>query len=371
MNTRAQAPRPPRGSVIVVVLVTLMLAAFMLLKFIEQSSVEMIVATRRADRDGLRADAYAALETTLAVMAEIREIDQGQLHSPAQGWADPYGYAGDSPRTGVAVEFAFADESGKLSLPRLTVEELRDLAEQLGLTAAAASEFSDGLFAWMHDDFSPGNLEAEASRYDSGPLPARPPHRSLRSWEELRAVRLAREHAFDEEGRWTTFGNALREVVSLYDFPSTNVNEAQAAVLTLAYWTDSQKSALTELAAGRGPRVPGAPRWLRTPDELAAVVGEGVNTNGLGTQAHLIHVTITAREGLAMMRLHALVALSDGVKLPDPVAAAEAAATPAPPASDTGADENNAETKLDYPFVVLEITEDNVPPPAPAEEDAA
>ncbi|MEY4488037.1 MAG: hypothetical protein RIQ79_545, partial [Verrucomicrobiota bacterium] len=177
-----------RGSVIVVVLITLMLASLMLVKFMETSEVELVLATRTADRDRLKDDAYAALETALAVMAEISEIDDGKLHVPEQGWGDPYAYSGESPRAGVEVSFAFQDESGRISLPRLKFDDMLLLAQALGLDDHDARKFSDGLYTWMKSSHVPQDIEAEASRYERSALPHKPPLRSLRSWDELRAV---------------------------------------------------------------------------------------------------------------------------------------------------------------------------------------
>ena len=47
----------PRGSVVVVVLVTLLFAALLLTRLIETSSTDLLIAMRVADRDRLRADA--------------------------------------------------------------------------------------------------------------------------------------------------------------------------------------------------------------------------------------------------------------------------------------------------------------------------
>ncbi|TAG32543.1 MAG: hypothetical protein EAZ36_02085, partial [Verrucomicrobia bacterium] len=145
-------PRPRRGSVIVVVLVMILLTSLMLVKFMETSAVELTLATHQADRTRLRADAYSALETLLAVMAEIKALDEDRLNAPEQGWGDPYAYAGESPREGVTVAFKFTDESGKGSLPTLSFDDMVELAQALGLTETDARRFADGLFAWTRAD---------------------------------------------------------------------------------------------------------------------------------------------------------------------------------------------------------------------------
>jgi general secretion pathway protein K len=55
-----------RGSVLIIVLVTMLFAVAALTLFIEKASTDLIVATRDATDTRLRAEAYSALETTVA-----------------------------------------------------------------------------------------------------------------------------------------------------------------------------------------------------------------------------------------------------------------------------------------------------------------
>ena len=82
-----------RGSVLLIVLVTLVFATSALLLFIEKAGTDLLVPIREADANRLRLEAYSALETTLAVLEDFREVSEG-LHSPAEGWSDPLAFAG-------------------------------------------------------------------------------------------------------------------------------------------------------------------------------------------------------------------------------------------------------------------------------------
>lgn len=387
------APTVRRGSVIVVVLVTLLLASLMIVKFMESSAVELTLATRQADRDRLRADAYGAMETLLAVMAEVKAVDEA-LYAPEQGWGDPYAYAGEAPREGVTVTYEFTDESGKASLPRLTFDEMVELAQVLGLTDTEARRFADGLYAWMKEDHMPQEIDAEASRYESDDPPINVPKRSLRSWDELRAVRVARDYVYDENGALRPFGAALRENVSLYSFEGTNVNALAPALGTARGWDETQGSQLAGYRAGQGARPVGAPTWFRGIEDVQSVIGANADTEGLDATVKLLRVVVTVREGLASMSLSALVAIEDGVALPEAATPADENTTPANPATPatpatpgTGGRNNNRATagggagggsnaqaeeeKLDYPFPILEVFETSGPPPlvSPEEED--
>ncbi len=355
--------RARRGSVIVVVLVMIMLASLMLVKFIESSAVELTLATRQADRDRLRADAYSALETLLAVMAEIKAIDNDQLHAPEQGWADPYYYAGESPREGVAVSFAFTDESGKLSLPRMSFDEMVELAQVLGLSETDARRFADGLFAWMREDHMPQDIDAEASRYEREDPPIVVPKRSLRSWEELRSVRVAREYIYDEDGALTPFATALREAVSLYSFEGTNVNSLASGLGLARGWDEAQLAQIAGYRVGQGARPAGAPSWFRGVDDLATVLGANADTEGLDAEVKLLRVEVSVREGAGSMTLVSWVALDDTVELPAVAEPAPAAVPAGTPPAAAAAAEPETEERLDYPFRILELVETSGPPP--------
>lgn len=374
--------RGHRGSVIVVVLITLMLASLMLVKFMESSEVELVLATRKADKDRLKNDAFSALETALAVMAEIKTIDDGKLNAPAQGWGDPYAYAGESPREGLSVSFEFQDESGRVSLPTLKFDDLVLLAQALGLGDSDARRFSDGLFTWMHADHISQDIESDASRYERTAIPHKPPHRGLRSWDELRAVAVASTYVYDEDGALTSFGTALRENVSLYRYQDANINAITPGWLMMRKWDEYQLASLEGVKSGKAARALGAPPWFRDVDEVGKAVSAKVDTTGLDAEAKLVRILITLKEGAGTLRLNALVATNSRVALPSAVAAdantgdavkppaIEAAAPDAASATnpDNGA---AADEKLKYPFYVLELSFDSGPAnTAPADPDA-
>lgn len=377
------------GSVIVVVLVTLALAALMLMKFMESTAVELTLATRHADRDRLRTDAYAALETALAVMAEINAVDDG-LRSPEQGWGDPYAYAGESPREGVTVSFTFTDESGKASLPNLEFNDLVDLCVALGLTDTDARRFADGLLVWTKRDHVPQDIDAEASNYERAELPHQPPARGLRSWDELRSVRVARDFVYDEDGALTAFGAALRENVSLYTFTNSNVNALAPALATVRGWDESRIALINDYRLGRTGRPAGAPPWFRSVGELSPLIGGNADTRTLDASAKLLRVRVEVREGAATAALGVIVATNSNIALPTAATGTTSGGSTANAATGSGGGtgsgtgtggnrstqtrgggqattgrgtQNQSEEKLSYPFTILEIVETSGPDP--------
>ena len=221
--------RPQRASVLVIVMVTLIFTALALTVFLEKASNDLIVEAREADTRRLRQEAYSALETTLAVLEQFRAASNG-LHSSAEGWADPLGFAGYAPADGCTVEVSFEDESGKLSLPRATGVQLQNLFIAWGLTTSDSEKLADSILGWKQRNHT--YTTALSPAYEQSVVPYTEPRRSLRSYEELAAIEFARTVFFDETGRATDLYRRFAETVSLLNFRESNLNGARPDVLT-------------------------------------------------------------------------------------------------------------------------------------------
>ncbi len=347
---------------LVVVLVTLLFASLLLTRLIEAGSADLLLAMRQADRARLQADAHSALETTLAVLMDFRTVDGG-LYASSQGWDDPLGYAGYTPREGVAVQVGFEDESAKLSLPRLTPDTLNTLLVQLGLAAPDAARVTDAMFVWMHRGHLAAESETSARVYEQDELPAVPPGRPLRSFDELAGIEVARGYFYDPAGRPRPLLEDFRRVVSLYEFNGTNLNMAAPAVLRAAGWEADQIGRLEKYLARPVIATRSRP-YLRSPQEVHGQLGK-VSLNNLGEQSHLLRINVTVRRGPAALHLSALVTWLDLARLPTPFAASpegttrvvgeQASAQSASPALNASAN------SLRYPFTVLEFSETVLP----------
>ena len=377
-HARPVPPRPSRrGSVIVFVLLLIFLTAMLLARFIESTSVELLLEMRQADRQRLRDDARSALEVTLAVLADFQEIDRA-LYGPAQGWGDPLAYAGYVPREGVTIEVAFADESGKVSLPRTNRESLVAFAENHGLLQHDAERLADALLAWMREEYAGASSEVDEMVYELAPLPHRPAYRPIRTFDELRAIEVTKDYLFDETGRPTSLYEAFVQGFSLYEFESSNLNSGNAATMLVAGLDDSQSGRVSDYLAGKGDRLAGAPPYFRSMGDYRRIMGNAPAQN-LGTEIRGLRVIVTAREGASMLRLSSLVAKSGQMVLPKPAepvdsevqekelektsasAAPDNQARAATAASQAGRSRRTGSTNsasLKYPFVILEYSEE-------------
>lgn len=366
-----------RGSVLVLVLVTLLFAALLLTRLIETGSPDLLIAMRLADRDRLRIDAYAALETTLATLVDFRTVDGG-LYAPTQGWNDPLTYAGYVPREGVTLSVAFEDESAKLSLPRINLDTMNGLLVQLGLSVPDAARVADALFVWMRNGHVAAESATSATVYEQGDPPAEPPYRSLRSFDELASIAVARDFFYDQDGRPQPLLDGFKNAVSLYQFSSTNLNSASANVLLASGWDSSQSSTLQKYLATSVSATKTRP-YLRSLQEARRQVGNAATRN-LGAQIQVLRINVDARQGASRLQVSALVTWSGQASLPAPLAANPEGTTRATgerassstPAPEEQAAATNAANTLRYPFTVLELTETTLPdPPPPPDAPAA
>lgn len=346
------------GSVLVVVLVTVMFAVSALLLFVERAGDDLLVEARAADAARLRAEAYSALETTLAVLVDFRLTGGGALRSPAEGWGDPLAWSGYAPGEGRTVEVAFADESGKLPLPNTDFPTLVALFVNDGLAEPEAERLADALLGWARPDYVAASVGApRPDDYARAPLPFAPPGRSLRSFDELAAIDVAREVFFDETGRpnerWARFVAA----VSLFAYPRPNLNSAGPAVLAaLGRYTETQQRQLGEFFEGAGAYALEGPGYFRDPEEAGRVLGAQAVAPGFGTEIRTLRIGITVREGRSSFYLEAVVAPPGGATAVRAVRS-EAEGEPAPAAGET--------PSLEYPFTLLEIRENDAMPLPP------
>ena len=381
-----------KGSVLIVVLITLLVAVTALTHFMDKASDDLLVEVREADARRLRQEAYSALETTLAVLHEFRLVN-GVLRSQAEGWGDPLAWAGYEPSAGRKVTVAFEDESGKISLPRATAPSLIDLFKSWELTQTQAEKLTDALLHWMKTDYVPS--AGFTPTYELDPYPFEPPGRSLRSWSELAAIDEVRDLFFSADGRPNERWKKFTELVSLLDFPKTNLNSARTGVLAAQGFDLSQQGRMNEYLSGSGSFRYQGPGYFRSVGEAATVLGTNAPPGDFGTEIRALRILVTVEEGRSQFRLNVVVtpagqggakAVTQRATSKKKEASAKAAAaqekkaaeqsqrqqSTGKPTSRTGQLEGETKKKtLEYPFTILEIRENDAMPTASAEPTPA
>ncbi|MEY2879162.1 MAG: hypothetical protein RLZZ15_1542 [Verrucomicrobiota bacterium] len=373
-----RARRATRGSVILIVMITLLFASFALLAFIERAANDLLVDQREAEARRLRVEAYSALEVTLAVLEDFRLASDG-LHSPAEGWADPLAFAGYTPANDRKVDVAFEDESGKISLPHATPLVMSRLFQQWGFTQNESDDLADALQGWMKRDHL--YRTAISPDYESGSLPYEVPGRPLRTYTELAAIALFREKFYDADGRPNDHWRRFVDNVSLLNFPRSNLNGAKPdALAALGQFQESSQRHLADYLGGTGTYQSSGPGFFRNVAEAQRLTGPEGNAGAFGSTVAALRINLTVHDGRSQFRLSAVVsppgggattvqatATSTRTKTPAGAKAAppKPTVTPAPnPAA--SAQKSPASTDLKYPFTLLEIRENDEIPPVPA-----
>jgi cell division septation protein DedD len=383
VNPRRGWPRRDRrrSSVIVLVLVMMLFTATALTAFIEKAGSDLLVEVRHSNSKRLRQEAFSALEVTLAVLEDFRQADGG-LHSTAEGWGDPLGWAGWVPSEGRTVDVTFVDESGKIPLGHADMTTLTNLFVYWQMTPADAGKLADVLLGWMQQGYvyaTPVLLD-----YTDAAVPYAEPERPMRSFSELAAIDVAKDVFFDENG--LPNGNYWRFVndVSIFTFSQPNANGANADVLAaVGQYTDAQRQQVGDYLAGTGQYAQQGKQWFQNAATLASVAGLGGNAATFGTTIAALRVVITVHEGSTKYRLSAVVSPQGGATINQTNATnATAAASNASTQTSTSVTNTSqpsstatsaataaaASQSINYPFTLLEMLEDDdipQPPPEP------
>jgi len=304
--------RSSQGSILLVVLVMVVFTSTALVAFIERAGDELIVPGRVAAANRMRSTAYSALETTISVLSEFNRVN-GSLHSPAEGWGDPLAWAQYPVEdTGFEIKVTFEDESGKMSLPNATAQNLTDLFTFWGLDAGLGSKLSDALMVWIKANYTPTSSGVSPGiDFLNEPVPFNPPSRSLRSWDELRSIEVVQDTFFDDNGGLNYFGKRFEDAFSLYKFTTPNVNAGNPDTLAVTASLSSgsaQEALLTYLGTKMQSASGGATTGSYFPTIAAATTASGVaSLPGLGVAISALRIHVTVRQKLAVFTLSALV----------------------------------------------------------------
>ncbi len=379
-----------RGSILVIVLVTLLFAATALVAFLDKAGTDLLVVSRAATADRLRADGYSALEVTLAVLEDFRRVGGG-LHSAAEGWGDPLGWASWEPADGTQVEVSFQDESAKIPLIHVDPAILSNLFQYWQMPQSDAQHLSDVLLAWMQQNYLPSS--GIPPDYAQSTPAFDPPMRPMRSYSELAAIDYAREVFFDKAGHpnelWWRFVNDF----SLFNYPKPDINGANADVLAgLGQFGDNERQHITDYLSGKGTSRAASPlgqQWFSSTGDVAGVVGTQGNAQAFSSTIAALRIVITVRDGSSRYTVSAVVAPQGGATTVQTTATDVKKGAAGGSSGQTGSSNGlnqtptqtsstatNAQTaaastataNLQYPFTVLEIRENDEilsPPDSP------
>lgn len=386
VNPTRRPHRRNQGSITVLVLVFVVMLTFIVVAFLEEATSKIKYYGLFHNRDDLRVDAYSALEVSLAVINQYREIE-GALWGPAQGWANPLQQAGFEPAHAASVSVTFEDESAKLGLAELEYDDLLQLFDVLGFDLPEAEALADGLLDWTDEDDARRLNGFDGDDYEDMDPPYKPANSAIVSWDEFRLIQPFNTLFFDESGRPNSLWPAFRNAVSLYHTGKPNINQASGLVLDLL----GEKGIIDPVAvASYKNGVDGIPgteddRVMTSASENASWLGfasaigtsgqeEGAagGAGGVTTEIELLRVKVSAVRGDARFDVEALVSWSGSdAGAADTSSGRDQPADPGPtgedPANSAAAERNRSRgsartapsvtAELGYPFRFLRLVE--------------
>lgn len=309
MSTLGKDTSRNRGAILMAVLGFVFLMAIFVVQFLEIATRQMRARAVELGRSDLRTTAYSAMEVTLAVLNEFKEIDEG-INSPAQGWGDPIDYADLQWPEGVDVKVTIEDETGKLPMNPAPEADLKLLLEQLGIDISDADIMIDSLMDWTDEDDLHRLNGAEDSYYDRQDPPLKPANGPLTSFEPLRYIRGFDEFFFDEDGVPKPEFYSFTDAVSLHNTHKINVNTARADIMAmLGESTGFDEKSFGDELAGQD-RIPGNydDNIIRSEDDLRAAGYTG-DTGGIGYEVAVARINVDVSSGDKRFRLSGLVEL--------------------------------------------------------------
>ncbi len=348
------APRPARarGSVLLAVLAVVMLLSFLVTRFMEESVEQLEYRAIFNEPADVRGFAYSMLEISLAVVQEVALIDDGKLHAPEQGWADPLAYAGIAVPNDWEVSVEIRDEGGKLPINTMNESQLNRLLEDsLDFDFGTSRELSSVLLDWIDPDDNRRLNGAESEDYLDRNPPYRAANRPLQSLGELRLLETWDEEFFDENGRPNDLFRQLEGMVSVLNTGPVNLNSAPAPVMeSLSRNQDWNPDYIFD-----GLDEP----YLKEPPASA-------DSSLLGAEVGLLRVTVSVRRGQVPFTLSALVEPD----FPGDGGGGGGGATGSAPGGAADADQPKTgsleeQDAIQYPFNILQVSEYRSGGPAP------
>ncbi|WOO40036.1 type II secretion system protein GspK [Rubellicoccus peritrichatus] len=309
MSHFVQKTNRSRGAILMAVLGFVFLMAVFVTQFLEIATRQMRARAVELGRSDLRTTGYSAMEVTLAVLNEFKEIDEG-INSPAQGWGDPIGYADLQWPAGVDIKVSIEDETGKLPLNPPPEADLKLLLDQLGIDLTDADIMVDSLMDWTDEDDLHRINGAEDSYYERQDPPLKPANGPLTSFETLRYIRGFDEFFFDEDGVPKPEFYSFTDAVSLHNTHKININTARPDVMgMLGESSGFDERSFGDELAGQD-RIPGNDddNIIRSEDDLRAAGYTG-DSGGVGYEVAVAKINVDVSSGDKRFRLSALVEL--------------------------------------------------------------
>lgn len=304
--------RGKKGGILIYMLGMITLLSIVVTEFLLETASAMRFRSQMAGRQDLELIADSALETSLAVLAELKELDKG-LFSPTQGWGDPTKYFTFPLPEGYTLKVTIHDESGKLSIYEEDLTNFGNLLVEMGFSFEIVSNLKSELKKYLDKlkkEAAPNSSSSNASgsrgsdsnapssqrRNGGGETPRSPSSneagsrgsdsnapsserrngrdsndanakkvRTLFNLEQLKEIPIFERTFFDEKGNPNDQFKVLQQNVSVLNTGKVNINTAPGLVKKILIGT------LNTNAAGK--------KYLKSMQDFGPTRNQGSETN--------------------------------------------------------------------------------------------
>lgn len=275
-----------KGGILIYMLGMVTLLSIVVTEFLLETASAMRFRSQMSGREDLELIADSALESSVAILGEMKELDKG-LFSPAQGWGDPLKYFKFPVPEGYSLKVTIHDESGKLSIYEDKLDNFGNLLIEMGISFEIVSNLKRELREYLDklkkatpgpsqssggtgrreperpEANAPGNPPANADRNrpqnepqggtSNEPNTQRPNNRNNRNGnneekkkvrtlftlEQLKEIPVFERTFFDEKGNPNELFKTLKQNVSVLNTGKVNINTAPALVKKILIGTQN------------------------------------------------------------------------------------------------------------------------------------
>lgn len=311
-----------RGGILIYMLGVITLLSIIVTEFLMDVAVSMRYRSQMTGRQDLEIIAYSALETSIAVLAEIKLLEEG-LYAPVQGWGDPLKYAKLPVPSGYTVNVTIKDETGKLSIYDEKLNDFGNLLVEIGISYEQVVNLKSELKKYLEKFKKKESLGAPNQAPNQQPAqqaaPTQQPAQqanptnqtnttdrnrnqprareekkavqTLFSLNQLKEIPIFEKIFFDSKGNPNEKFQILKDNISVFNTGKVNINTAPALVKKMFLGPTS----LGPLAEGK--------KFLKTMGD----VGRTSNDDQFGFKANVFDIEIEVMRGPVKYHLSAIV----------------------------------------------------------------
>lgn len=253
-----------KGGILIYMLGMITLLSIVVTEFLLETASAMRFRSQMAGRQDLEIIADSALETSLAVLAELKALDKG-LFSPAQGWDDPMEYFKFPLPEGYTIKVTINDETGKLSIYDEDLTNFGNLLVEMGYSFEIVSNLKSELKKYL-DKLDKESTDKKNDKTTSNKAPVKGKEdidktekkkteetdegkdkkektkkkeavRTLFNLEQLKEIPIFERTFFDEKGNPNDQFKVLKQNVSVLNTGKVNINTAPELVKKLLIGT--------------------------------------------------------------------------------------------------------------------------------------